>query len=66
MFSDMHEEWENRLVEKTKKETAEKFAKRLRIFICLCDDLELDTYGKISNKMDEIAKQFGVEIGEDK
>ncbi len=51
-----------------RKETAEKFAKELRNFIYLCDDLELDadTYGKISNKMDEITKQFGVDIGEEK
>ena len=29
MFSDMHEEWENRLVEKTKKETAREILKEV-------------------------------------
>lgn len=49
-----------------KKETAEKFAKELRNFIYLSDDLNLDvdTYEKISNKIDELTKQFGVEIKE--
>ena len=60
-------EIEKKLIEYTRKETAEEFAKELRNFIYLCDDLELDadTYKKISNKMDEIAKQYGVEIGEE-
>lgn len=31
MFSDMHEEWEYRLVEKTKKETAEKILNELYV-----------------------------------
>lgn len=47
---------------KGSKETAEKFAKGLRNFIYLCDDLNLngDTYEKISNKMDELIEQCGV------
>ena len=49
-----------------RKETAEKFKKELYEFIYLCDDLNLngDTYEKISNKIDAIAKQLGVEIKE--
>ena len=50
--------------EQVRKETAKAFAKELRNFIYLCDDIEIDcnTYEKISNKIDEIAKQFGVEV----
>lgn len=51
-------------LERVRKETAKKFAKELRNFIYLCDDLNLDadTYEKISNKMNEITEQCGVEI----
>jgi hypothetical protein len=50
--------------ENARKETAKTFAKELRNFIYLCDDMKIDcnTYEKISNKIDEIAKQFGVEV----
>lgn len=53
--------WLEQNVKQARKETAEKFAKELRNFIYLCDDLELDadTYEKISNKMDELTEQCG-------
>lgn len=53
-------------LERVRKETAEKFAKELRNFIYLGDDLNLDvdTYEKISNKMDELTEQCGVEVKE--
>ena len=52
--------------EQVRKETAKAFAKELRNFIYLRDDIEIDcnTYEKISNKIDEIVKQFGVEVEE--
>ena len=53
----------NDALKQARKETAKEFAKELRNFIYLCDDLELsgDTYEKISNKMDELVKKFGVQ-----
>ena len=71
MFSDMHEEWERRLVEKTKKETAEKIfvvlinalltrKERAKKFYSIKEsagvDMAIDTTKKI-------AKKFGVEMG---
>ena len=61
MFSDMHEEWEYRLVEKTKKETAEKILNKVYRFSkdCYIDDEE-----EFDEMIKNLAKQYGVEIKE--
>ena len=50
----MHEEWENRLVEKTKKETAEK----------ILDKVDNESNGQTKQITDLIRKQYGVRIKE--
>lgn len=60
MFSDMHEKWEHELVEKTKKETAEKILRKGEEFYKM-------SYRK-SNAIHRLAEwikdTFGVEIKE--
>lgn len=68
MFSDMHEEWEYRLVEKTKKQTAQSV---LEEFICKLVNLRLvstreDMYYELLEAKDDLLKEkYGVEkVGE--
>lgn len=61
MFSDMHEEWEYRLVEKTKKETAEKILNKV---YHSSKDYYIDDEEVFDEMIKNLAKQYGVEIKE--
>ncbi len=68
MFSDMHEEWENRLVEKTKRETRQETAKEIlttikersqeKVYRTLFGAYTVYTIG--SGVFDELAEKYKV------
>lgn len=66
MFSDMHEEWEYRLVEKTKKETAKHILTVLRRQFPpskMDDRATLDDCYMI-DIIEDLACKYGVDLGE--
>lgn len=64
MFSDMHEEWERRLVEKTKKETAEKIFNELFKKHNVFNDNDVIIAWQEKEMLKELAKKHGVEVEE--
>lgn len=68
MFSDMQEEWEHRLVEKTKKETAREIIDKIKELSQ--EKVEQTLFGVYkryvigSVALNRLAKQYGVEVKE--
>ena len=64
MFSDMHEEWEYRLVEKTKKETAKNVLTLIKNGVELNSMIDGEAKIAIMNELRWAGQRYGVDLGE--